>query len=367
MDPVGVVLDPTLRSAKAQEFEVQLQQRLVGQPDAVTKAAQLVQTVMAGFNPGDRPAGVLLMLGPTGTGKTRLVEAIAEILFGTPKALFKIACAEYQDSYQTNRLLGAPPGYTGYTDNKNEGLLSQEKLDQYQTADLKLNLVLFDEIEKAHDRLFDVMLNILDKGEMTVSNGQRIDFTSSLIFMTSNLGASCLGRSLGFSRNDASVLDQHNTKVIEGAIKNRFRPEFLNRIDQQVMFRVLQPEHLRLILALELDAVRRRLQVSRHHNKFTFVVSASAEEVLLREGCEPKFGARHIKRTIERLIVQPLANMTMSGQVAFGDVVLIDHVRGAFQYRKYYGDQVTHFSEEHWMRFRSTLVQGEMSRVQEAA
>jgi ATP-dependent Clp protease ATP-binding subunit ClpA len=355
MDPESVILDPTLRSTAALDFEVQLQHQLVGQPEAAAKATQLVQTFMAGFNPSDRPAGVLLMLGPTGTGKTRLVETIAEILFGNPKAFFKIACAEYQDSYQTNRLLGAPPGYIGYIENKGEGMLSQEKLEQFQTPDMKLNLILFDEIEKAHDRLFDVMLNILDKGEMTTSNGRGVDFTQTLIFMTSNLGTSQLGKTIGFTADQAAVVDRSNTKTIEEAVKTRFRPEFLNRIDHQVMFKTLQPDHLRAILHLEVDAVRRRLQRSSNHSKFIFVLSTSAEDALLKEGFSPKFGARHLKRVLEQRVVQPLANMTMSGQIAFGDLVFIDSAAGQFLYRRYNGDQIAQLPAVEWGAFRAAL------------
>ena len=355
MDPERILLDPTLRSTAALDFETQLQRRLVGQPDAVVKATQLVQAFMAGFTPGDRAAGVMLLLGPTGTGKTRLVEAIAEILFGTPKAFFKLACAEYQDSYQTNRLLGAPPGYIGYAEHKGEGLITQAKLDQYQTADTKLNLVLFDEIEKAHDRLFDLMLNILDKGEMTTSNGHKIDFTQTLVFMTSNLGASQLGKAIGFTADQAAAVDRSNARVIQAAVKARFRPEFLNRLDHQVIFQTLQPEHLRAILHFEVDAIRRRLSRSANHNRFVFVVSSRAEEALLKEGFDAQVGARHLKRVLEQRIVSPLANLVMSGQVALGDLVSIEY-EDQFTYSRYNGDEIAQLPAEAWGSFKSRLI-----------
>lgn len=358
MIPQGEVLDPTLRCSAAREFETNLQARVIGQGTAVETAARMVQTFMAGFQPLDRPAGTMLMLGPTGTGKTRLVEALAEVLFGNRRAFYKIACAEYGDSYQTNRLLGAPPGYIGFSEGTGgDCLLSQAKIDQYQTSEMKLNLVLFDEIEKGSDRLFDVMLNLLDKGEITLSNGQKVDFTKSLIFMTSNLGATRLGKGLGFTTAGAASQAARDTRAIAEAVKLRFRPEFLNRIDYQVTFEPLDAPAMRRILALELEEIRKRLQRAATQNKFVFTLTRTAEDAVLAAGASSAYGARALKRVLETEVVQPLANLSMSGQVGFSDMILVDYRQGQYEFRRFNGDEIANMSDLAWGTFRETLVQ----------
>ena len=236
-DGPKVKLDINARCEDALEFESELKRRVVGQPDAITKTVELVQTWMAGLGDPDHPAGVMLMLGPSGTGKTHLVESVAEILLEEPKAFFKLNCADYQDSYQTNRLLGPPPGYLGYDRDKATPLLTQEILDKYQTKDMKCNVMLIDEIEKADDALFQALLGVFDKAELMQSNGTKIDFTKTFIFATSNLGAKKLeGNKTGFLQVEETIekTDRAMEISIKRAIEKKFTPEFVNRFDKMV-------------------------------------------------------------------------------------------------------------------------------------
>src|SRR3954451_24770044 len=184
---LNTALDPSLRSSDATDFEAGLRRKIVGQDPALEKVAEIYQLFLAGLNPPSRPVGNLLFLGPTGSGKTRVVEAVAEALFGDPRALIKIDCAEFQHSHEIAKLIGSPPGYLGHRET--HPLLTQEALNQWHTEKLKLSLLLFDEIEKASDALWQLLLGILDKATLTLGDNRRVDMSSCIIFMTSNLGA----------------------------------------------------------------------------------------------------------------------------------------------------------------------------------
>src|SRR5438067_7731783 len=184
---LSTALDPTRRSNDAQEFEGFLRRKIVGQNDAIEKVAEIYQMFLAGLNAPGRPVGNLLFLGPTGSGKTRVVEAVAETLFGDPRAVVKIDCAEFQHSHEISKLIGSPPGYLGHR--KTSPAITQEVLEEHYTDDLKLSLVLFDEIEKASDALWQLLLGILDKATLTLGDNRRVDFSHSLVFLTSNLGS----------------------------------------------------------------------------------------------------------------------------------------------------------------------------------
>jgi len=349
MESQRVRLDITARCDDAVEFEEQLSQRVVGQPQVVLKTVELIQTWMAGLNDPEHPAGVMLMLGPTGTGKTHTAESVAEVLLGSRKALFKLNCADYQDSYQTNRLLGPPPGYLGYDKDKATPLLTQEILDKYQTAKMKVNVMLIDEIEKADDALFQALLGIFDKAELEQSNGQKIDFTKTFIFVTSNLGAKKLDHnSLGFSQSEDSIerIDRELSQSIKRAVEKKFTPEFVNRFDKIVTFNTLSTKDMQQILELQLLAVRRRIITSKDHRKFTFRVSKSAKEYLLQHGYDKKYNARPLKRLVESVVVNPLANLLMTSQLDLGDMVIIDYKRNKLVYDKIPSAIVVHLSEE---------------------
>src|SRR5271165_5013519 len=246
-------LDPTRRSNDAQQFEAALRRKVVGQDPAITKVTEIYQMFLAGLNPPRRPVGNLLFLGPTGSGKTRVVEAMAESLFGDPRACIKIDCAEFQHSHEIAKLIGSPPGYLGHRET--HPLLTQEALSQWHTEKLKLSILLFDEIEKASDALWQLLLGILDKATLTLGDNRRIDFSQCIIVLTSNLGASemsnLINGGLGFAQKPANMDAKLDTKIDSTAVdaaRRKFSPEFMNRIDKIVVFRTLRAEHLEQIL-----------------------------------------------------------------------------------------------------------------------
>jgi ATP-dependent Clp protease ATP-binding subunit ClpB len=266
-------------------------------------------------------------LGPTGSGKTRMVEATAESLVGDLRAVIKIDCAEFQHSHEIAKLIGSPPGYLGHRETNPQ--LSQERLNQFHSDSLKLSFVLFDEIEKANDALWNLLLGILDKAILTLGDNRRVDFSRAMIFMTSNLGAaemnSLIRPKLGFGSGqpDARLAEKLSGAGVEAA-RRRFTPEFLNRIDSIVTFQPLGESELHQILDLELEAVRQRLIRATGSNSVAFTLDADARDVLLREGTDSRYGARHLKRAVERRLVQPLANLVATGQMQAGDRVIVE-------------------------------------------
>jgi ATP-dependent Clp protease ATP-binding subunit ClpB len=326
---LNATLDPTLRSSDGLEFETSLRRKIVGQDQAVENMAEIYQMFLAGLNPPGRPIGNLLFLGPTGSGKTRVVEAMAESLFGDPHARIKIDCAEFQHSHEIAKLIGSPPGYLGHRET--HPLLTQEALNQWHTEKLKLSILLFDEIEKASDSLWQLLLGILDKATLTLGDNRRVDFSQCVIVMTSNLGASemneMINGSMGFAQTQAhldSRLDEKINRTALEAARRKFSPEFMNRIDKIVVFRTLRAEHLEQILEIELGLVQQRiLQIAGNH-QFVFSCTVPVKQFLLREGTDLKYGARHLKRAIERNVVFPLANLVATGQVKLGDFIRID-------------------------------------------
>ncbi len=322
-------LDPTRRSNAAQDFETTLRRKIVGQDPAIEKVAEIYQMFLAGLNPRGRPIGNLLFLGPTGSGKTRVVEAVAESLFGDPKACIKIDCAEFQHSHEIAKLIGSPPGYLGHRET--HPLLTQEALDQWHTETLKLSILLFDEIEKASDSLWQLLLGILDKATLTLGDNRRVDLSQCLIVMTSNLGASemneLINGTMGFAQAPAQMdvkLDEKINRTAVDAARRKFSPEFMNRIDKIVVFRTLRSEHLQQILEIELGLVQQRILQAIGNQQFVFSCTSNVKEFLLLEGTDLKYGARHLKRAIERHIVFPLANLVATGQVKLGDYIRID-------------------------------------------
>src|SRR6187399_2177104 len=319
----GVLLDPDRKSPRAAEFENKLSSLIVGQERAVRRVSGLFQIYLAGMNNPSRPIGTMLFLGPTGSGKTRVVEAAAEVLFGEPHAVVKIDCAEFQHSHEIAKLIGSPPGYLGHRETS--PMLTQENLDRMHTDDMKVSLVLFDEIEKASDSLWQLLLGILDKATLTLGDNRRVDFSKAMVIMTSNLGAremsELISGGIGFapgkgmkSPNDTEV-DQKIYRTAVEAARRKFSPEFMNRIDKVVVFRSLREVQLRQILDLELEQVQNRIMKSAEA-KFVFQCSDRAKQLLLDEGIDLKYGARHLKRAIERFLVFPLSNLVATNQVA---------------------------------------------------
>ncbi len=337
-------LNPTKTGCDAEKLEGGLKQRVVGQDEAVQQIINVYQTYLAGMSSPGRPIGSLLFLGPTGSGKTRLVEAMAESLVGDSRAVIKIDCAEFQHSHEIAKLIGSPPGYLGHRET--HPLLSQEALNQFQTEKVKLSFVLFDEIEKASDSLWNLLLGILDKATLTLGDNRRVDFSRALIFMTSNLGAaemsSILRPNLGFAAGEAerkraegTVDDAIDGKVNRAGIeaaRRKFTPEFMNRIDKTVVFHPLGSKELRQILGIELRVVQERIFATATAAPFVFQVSEAARDFLLHEGTDMKYGARHLKRAVDRSLVHPLSNLIATGQVKGGDLVRVDCGDGALAF-----------------------------------
>src|SRR5215210_4435869 len=324
-------LNPDLKSPLAQEFEDKLTDLIVGQDRAVRRITGLYQIFLAGLSHPGRPIGTLLFLGPTGSGKTRVVEAASEVLFGDPHLITKIDCAEFQHSHEIAKLIGSPPGYLGHRETS--PMLTQENLDKAHTEDTKLTFVLFDEIEKASDSLWQLLLGILDKATLTLGDNRRVDFSKTVVIMTSNLGAremsEMISGGIGFAPNKTDRAREDNeidTKIYRTALeaaKRKFSPEFMNRIDKVVVFRSLKEHHLSLILDIELGAVQNRITESAG-TKFIFECNEPAKEFLLGEGIDLKYGARHLKRSVERFLVYPLSNLVATEQVETGDFVMVD-------------------------------------------
>ncbi len=329
-------LDPKQTGQDAEKLNTDLRKRIVGQDEAIDHIVNVYQMYLAGMNSPGRPVGNFLFLGPTGSGKTRLVEAAAESLVGDPRAMIKIDCAEFQHSHEIAKLIGSPPGYLGHRET--HPLLSQEVLNQYHTDKIKLSFVLFDEIEKASDSLWNLLLGILDKATLTLGDNRRVDFSHTLIFMTSNLGATEMGSilrpNLGFAaseieaRHRSGKLDDATTEKVSkaglDAARRKFTPEFMNRIDKVVVFKPLGQDELRKILGLELGILQTRIFNSSMTTPFVFSVSEEAKDFLLREGTDMKYGARHLKRAIDRALVHPMSNLIATQQVRGGDLIKVD-------------------------------------------
>ena len=301
-----VLLDPERRSPEFMEFETDLRRRVVGQDRAVRRVSHIFQVVQTGMNTVGRPQGSFLFLGPTGTGKTHVVEAAAEILFGNPRAFIKVDCAEFQQGHEIAKLVGSPPGYLGHRETPS--MLSQKALDEHHTQDRQFGFILFDEVEKAHDALWKLLLGILDKGTLTLGDNKKVDFSKTVVFMTSNLGSKEIGQlisgKIGFQNkatDDSQSLDQSIYRTAMGVARRNFSPEFMNRIDKVVVFRTLSRKHLRQIIDLELRTVQERIVARESGTPFVLECTDRAKDFLLDQGWDPAYGARHLRRAIERV------------------------------------------------------------------
>ena len=321
-------LDPSIRSTDTCDFESALRAKIVGQPEGVQALVDMYQVFCAGLNSPGRPVANLLFLGPTGSGKTRIVEAAAEILFGESRAIIKVDCAEFQHSHEIAKLIGSPPGYLGHRET--HPLITQEALAASHTDKLKLSFLLFDEIEKASDALWQLLLGILDKATLTLGDNRRVDLSQTVIFLTSNLGGGeiteMMNGGMGFvqptDKPAAGLNDKIERTAVEAA-RRKFSPEFMNRLDKVTVFHPLKKRQLEEVLEIELECVQKRvLQTAK--GQFLFRVTPAGREFLLQEGTDQRYGARHLKRAIERHVVYPLANLLATDQVQLGDLVCID-------------------------------------------
>ena len=335
MSRLRKVLDPTRTGKDAEALEKTMLKLIVGQDEAIEQIVNIYQMHITGLSAPGRPVGNFLFLGPTGSGKTRTVEATAEALVHNSRAVIKIDCAEFQHSHEIAKLIGSPPGYLGHRET--HPLLSQEVINQHHNETCKLSFILFDEIEKASDALWNLLLGILDKATLTLGDNRKVDFSRAMIFMTSNLGASEMSSLVTRSSDSCAACrptnrswwsdEKLNKKVAKSgldAARRKFTPEFMNRIDKVVVFRPLGEPELRKILDLELGQVQQRILYSPADKTFVITVSESGKDFLLTEGTDLKYGARHLKRAIERLLVHPLSNLMATSQVSPGDWIQAD-------------------------------------------
>ncbi|MBI4160365.1 MAG: ATP-dependent Clp protease ATP-binding subunit [Candidatus Yanofskybacteria bacterium] len=329
------LLDPTLISQEVEYLRRGLQRLIVGQDEAIREILKVYQKSLAGMSSPRKPVGSFLFLGPTGSGKTRIVEAMAKNLTGNERALVKINCAEYCHSHEIAKLIGSPPGYLGHRETHPK--LSQAVLNQYQTEKVQLSLVLFDEIEKASGSLWNLLLGILDKATLSLGDNSVVDFSQCIIFLTSNLGAreisSILRPNLGFAAGVEQLrLGGRDTEIAskithtsEEAARRNFTPEFINRLDKIVVFKPLGPEEFKKILEIELRLFQQRIFDSIGSRSFIFSVSEGVRDYLLREGTDERYGARYLQRAIERLVVNPFSNLVATDQLRGGDVAALEY------------------------------------------
>src|SRR5947208_930178 len=325
-------LDPSKRSTDTIDFQAALRAKIVGQEEGVQALVDLYQVFRAGLNSPGRPVGNLLFLGPTGSGKTRIVEAAAEILFGESRAVIKIDCAEFQHSHEIAKLIGSPPGYLGHRET--HPLITQETLTASHTDKLKLSFLLFDEIEKASDALWQLLLGMLDKATLTLGDNRKVDLSQTVIFLTSNLGGSQIADlmhgGMGFIQpkdKETTGLHEKVQRTAVEAARRKFSPEFMNRLDKVVVFHPLQREQHQAVPEIDLGHVQRRVLDSTTR-PFLFRITSEGREFLLEEGTDQRYGARHLKRAIERYLVYPIARLLATAQVHQGDALVIDHHLG---------------------------------------
>ncbi len=297
---------------KLLKMEERLHQRIVGQDEAVTAVSNAVRRARAGMQDPNRPLGSFLFLGPTGVGKTLLAKALAEFLFDDEKSMVRLDMSEYMEKHTVSRLVGAPPGYIGYDEG---GQLTEAVRRRPYTV------LLLDEIEKAHPDVFNILLQVLDDGRLTDGQGRTVNFKNVVIIMTSNVGSSFISELAG--KNDELM----RTHVME-ALRSQFRPEFLNRVDDVVIFHGLQERQLETIVELETKALAKRLEERKIHLELT----PAAKALIAAEGYDPVYGARPIKRTIQKLILDPLAQKVLSGEYKEGDTVFVDAEDGSIQF-----------------------------------
>ncbi|MFN0100578.1 MAG: AAA family ATPase [Bryobacteraceae bacterium] len=316
--------------AAGARMAAQLAERIIGQPDSLEAIVPYVQMYQAGLAPEGRPAGIFLLLGPTGTGKTRTVEALAEVLHGSPKNVLRIDCGEYQMEHEVAKLIGAPPGYLGHRET--QPVLTQMKLNQVMSDRANVAIVLFDEIEKAAPSLTRLLLGILDKGTLRLGDNTTVQFERTLIFLTSNLGAREMARELrpdfGFESMSGGSGEPEDYSRLEevaiSAVKRKFAPEFINRIDLMLTYRPLSAEAMEKILEIQLNELANHIARRLGDRGFYLDIPRRARRFLLENGTSVQYGARELKRTIHRHLMHPLAAMVADGEVPPGATVRCD-------------------------------------------
>jgi ATP-dependent Clp protease ATP-binding subunit ClpB len=303
-------------AVKLTRMEADLEKRIVGQSEAVTKISDTIRRSRAGIADPNRPIGSFIFLGPTGVGKTELTKALAEFLFNDEKSLIRVDMSEFMEKHSVSKLIGAPPGYVGY--DEAGGLTETVRHRPY-------SVILFDEIEKAHPEVFNVLLQVLDNGRLTDSKGRVVNFRNTVIIMTSNIGAEHIERmeKLGFARNSQNRDKENYAEAknrINSSLKDYFRPEFLNRIDDIIIFDILGPEAIKEIVGIQVGQVMKRLK----DKGIELILNPAVYDCLAKEGYNPQYGARPLKRLIQNMILTPIANLLIAQKVTRGGVITVD-------------------------------------------
>jgi ATP-dependent Clp protease ATP-binding subunit ClpA len=308
---------------------------LIGQPEAIETIIPYVQMHQAGLSPEGRPVGVVLLLGPTGTGKTRTVEALAEVLHGSSKNLLKVDCGEFQMEHEVAKLIGAPPGYLGHRET--QPMLNQAKINSVASEQSDISLILFDEIEKAAASMSRLLLGILDKATLRLGDNTTVNFERSLIFLTSNLGAKTIQRvnkpDFGYEAMLPPKPMADSSKIQNiglAAVRQKFSPEFVNRIDSVITYKPLDREACNVILDQILSNFGRLIQSRLGMRAFRLQCTAAGRKMLLDNGTSLEFGARELKRTVQRNFVQPVAALVSQGEIPPGSTVILDAKGGEF-------------------------------------
>jgi ATP-dependent Clp protease ATP-binding subunit ClpC len=309
-------------SEKLLKIEEKLHQRIVNQREAISAVANAIRISRAGLREENRPIGVFIFLGPTGVGKTELAKALAEFLFDKEDALVRVDMTEYQEKHTISRLIGAPPGYVGYEEG---GQLTEAVRRR------PYRVVLFDEIEKAHPDVYNILLQIMDDGRVTDAQGRKVDFRHTIIIMTSNVGTQSIKKKvLGFEAAEER-LDYHKIKtLLLTEVKNYFRPEFLNRVDEIIVFHPLTEKEIKEIAKLEFSKLKIRLE----EKNISIRLTNEALSMLIKEGFNPEYGARPMKQTIRRLIENPLSVEIIKGNIKEGDKIVVKMRKGGIEFKK---------------------------------
>ena len=319
--------------AQTRDMKQLLEQRVVGQTSAVEQIVPYIEMHQAGLAPENRPVGVFLLLGPTGTGKTRTVEALADMLHGSEKSLVRVDCGEFQMEHEVAKLIGAPPGYLGHRET--QPMLTQAKLNAATSENSNLSIILFDEVEKAAGSLARLLLGVLDKATLRLGDNNTVNFDKSLIFLTSNLGAEAMARQLkpwfGFEamanpggEGDELENEEKLRRIGIAAVRRKFSPEFVNRLDVVLTYRPLTAAAMTSILEMQLLDLQQHIIRRLGARAFRVVLTKGARQWLLRKGTSIEYGARELKRTILRNITQPLAAALAAGRIEAGSRVSIE-------------------------------------------
>ena len=319
------VLDLRQRSPAVEPLIKKFASRIVGQEQATDKLVEIVESFLAGMSPDNRPAGSALFLGPTGTGKTCVVEAMAEAMFGDPRACLKVDCAEFQHSHEIAKLIGSPPGYLGHRET--QAMLNQAKVNSVSSENSDVSLILFDEIEKASDSLWQLLLGVLDKATLTLGDNTKTDFKNSIIVLTSNLGSkdmnALLRGGIGYKPEKIVVTEEKNASTALNAARKHFTPEFMNRLDYVATFNTLTKEQIKKVMAIEIGLLIRDMF---DNASFLFQVTDKAKEKIMEEGYSDEYGARSLKRVLDKRLRLPMSRLVGTKQITPGSCIVVDEV-----------------------------------------